>query len=140
MSAARGGWASGGMLVWDMEASQKRRLRVRVAICSPTPGDYRQNRKCHLFNKHLNACQCFISHWGITVNSASPFCSLILSRCKEKIKGDLISAFSSFWTIRIFHSSENICVLLNLFICNASSSDFRYMSVGISCGVHLFIK
>lgn len=72
-----GGELKEGVLVLHVEASQKRRLCVRVAICSPTPGDYRQNRKCHLFNKRRNACQHHISHQGITVNCACPFPSII---------------------------------------------------------------
>lgn len=67
-----------------MEASQKKRLCARVAICSSTPGDYRQNRKCHLFNKRRNACQHRISHQGITVNCACPFHSSLLSCCVEE--------------------------------------------------------
>lgn len=89
-----GGELKEGVLVLQVEASQKRRLCVRVAICSRTPGDYRQNRKWHLFNKRRNACQHHISHQGITVNCACPFHSIIELLCWGKVQ---ISYFRALW-------------------------------------------
>lgn len=85
-----------GVLVLHVEASQKKRLCARVAICSSTPGDYRQNRKCHLFNKRHNACQHRISHQGITVNCASPFHLSLLSRFVEEKNTFLILVLFAF--------------------------------------------
>ncbi len=85
-----------GVLVLHVEASQKKRLCARVAICSSTPGDYRQNRKCHLFNKWRNACQHRISHQGITVNCACLFHSSLLSHCVEEKNRFLILALFGF--------------------------------------------
>ncbi len=82
-----------GGLVLHVEASQRKRLCARVAICSSTPGDYRQNRKFHLFNKRCSACQHRISQEGKRINCACPFHSSLLSRVEEKNRFLILDLF-----------------------------------------------